>query len=135
MGRSLRVTVGGLAYHVLNQANRRARLFDGPTEYAAFLRVLAEGQALHRMRLLAYTLMPNHWHLVLRPTTDRELSDYVGWVTLTHTQRWHAYHHTVWSGHLYKGRFKSPPTRADRSPHPMARCPDTSPRVSRPGGA
>src|SRR5262249_30345269 len=91
----------------------RARLFDGPTEYAGFLRVLAEGQALHAMRLLAYTLMPNHWHLVLWPTTDRELSDYVGWATLTHTQRCHVYHHTVGSRHLYQGRFQSIPMGED----------------------
>src|SRR5262249_21201242 len=39
--------------------------------------------------------------------------DYVGWVTLTHTQRWHAYHHTVGSGHLYPGRFKSIPIEED----------------------
>lgn len=28
-------------------------------------------------------------------------------VTLTHTQRWHAHHHSAGTGHLYQGRFKS----------------------------
>ena len=31
----------------------------------------------------------------------------MGWLTLTHTQRWHAHHLTVGHGHLYQGRFKS----------------------------
>ena len=59
------------------------------------------------MRLLAYCVMPNHWHLVLWPREDGDLSTFVGWLTLTHTQRWHAHRHSVGSGHVYQGRFKS----------------------------
>lgn len=61
MGRALRITTGGLVYHVLNRANRRATLFDGPDDYAAFLQTLAEAQVEHPMRVLAYCVMPNHW--------------------------------------------------------------------------
>src|SRR2546423_15295545 len=57
--------------------------------------------------------MPNHWHLVLKPERDRELSRFVGRLTLTHTQRWHAYRGTAGSGHLYQGRFKAFPVEAD----------------------
>jgi hypothetical protein len=45
MGRSRRTQVGGLVYHVLNRANRRAALFGDDGDDAAFLRVLAEAQA------------------------------------------------------------------------------------------
>jgi putative transposase len=65
------------------------------------------------MRILAYCLMPNHWHLVLWPRRDGELSEFMGWVTLTHTQRWHACHHSAGAGHLYQGRFKSFPMQTD----------------------
>jgi putative transposase len=51
--------------------------------------------------------MPNHWHLVLWPRLDGELSDYMRLLTLTHTQRWHAHRATAGTGHLYQGRFKS----------------------------
>jgi putative transposase len=65
------------------------------------------------MRLLSYCLMPNHWHLVLWPRADGELSDFGHWLTLTHTQRWHAHYHNVGTGHLYQGRFKSFPVARD----------------------
>src|SRR5436853_112920 len=57
--------------------------------------------------------MHNHWHLVLWPSADGELSDFMHWLTRTHTQRWHAHYQDVGSGHLYQGRFKSFPIQAD----------------------
>jgi REP-associated tyrosine transposase len=57
--------------------------------------------------------MPNHWHLVLAPRKDGELSRFTGWLTLTHTQRWHAERGSRGSGHLYQGRFKSFPVEED----------------------
>ena len=65
------------------------------------------------MRLLAYCLMPNHWHLVVWPRHDGELSDFGHFLTLTHTQRWHAHYQNVGEGHLYQGRFKSFPVARD----------------------
>lgn len=67
MGRPRRTTPGDLVYHVLNRGNGRMRLFEQDGDYAAFERVLAEGCERSPMRLLAYCLMPNHWHLVLWP--------------------------------------------------------------------
>lgn len=47
------------------------------------------------MRLLAYCCMPNHWHLVVWPINDGDLSEWLRWLTVTHTQRWHAHHHSA----------------------------------------
>ena len=106
MGRALRTAAGGLAYHVLNRANARMRIFDDAKDYEAFERILTEAVRRVKMRLLAYCVMPNHWHLVLWPRGDGDLSTFMGWLTLTHTQRWHAHRHSVGSGHVYQGRFK-----------------------------
>jgi putative transposase len=57
--------------------------------------------------------MPNHWHLVVWPNRDGELSRFVGWLTLTHTQRWHAHRRSAGYGHVYQGRFKSFPIQED----------------------
>ena len=113
MGRPKRVTVGGLAYHVLNRGNGRMTLFEDADDYAAFERVLAEAVQRTGMRLCAYCVMPNHWHLVVWPRRDGELSEFVGWLTLTHTQRWHAHRGTAGGGHVYQGRFKSFPIERD----------------------
>jgi putative transposase len=113
MGRPLRTPAGGLVYHALNCANRRAQLFADAGDYAVFVRTLADAQAEHPMRLLAYCVMPNHWHLVLWPEQDGSLSRFAGWLTLTHTQRWHAYRNSAGSGHVYQGRFKSFVIEAD----------------------
>ena len=114
MGRPLRVTLGGYAYHVLNRGNGRMRLFHKQADYEAFGRILAEAlQHVPGMRLCAYCLMPNHWHLLLWPRRDGELSDFGHWLALTHTQRWRAHYHNVGLGHLYQGRFKSFLVEAD----------------------
>ena len=81
MGRPKRVDLGGYVYHVLNRSNGRAPIFFKNGDYEAFLRIAS--QALDHvpgMRLLSYCLMPNHWHLVLWPRADGELSDFVHWL-------------------------------------------------------
>jgi len=113
MGRPLRAAEGGIVYHTLNRANARLAIFADDGDFAAFVRVLAQAVTQHDMRLLAYCVMPNHFHLLLWPRSDGDLSHFMGWLTLTHTQRWHAHHRTTGSGHLYQGRFKSFPVESD----------------------
>jgi putative transposase len=107
MPRPRRAAPGGLVYHVLNRANARRRIFETHGDYLAFEGILADVQERLSTRILAWCLMPNHWHLVLWPREDGELSDFMRLVTLIHTQRWHAHRETIGSGHLYQGRFKS----------------------------
>jgi putative transposase len=114
MGRLLRNSLGGYVYHVLNRGNGREPIFLKDADYDAFLRVMTlASEHAPTIRLLAYCLMPNHWHLLLWPKSDGDLSDYMHWLTLTHTQRWHADYKNVGTGHLYQGRFKSFPVEAD----------------------
>ena len=94
-------------YHVLNRANGKRRIFESDRDYLAFERVLAEMQERVSMRILAWCVMPNHWHLLLWPRRDGDLSNYMRLVTLTHTQRRHAHRGSAGTGHLYQGRFKS----------------------------
>ncbi len=107
MPRIERVDVGDNIYHVINRANARVKIFDHDNDYKDFETILEEAVKKFDMRLLAYCIMPNHWHLVLYPRNDGELSLFMGWLTNTHTRRWHTTKGTVGHGHLYQGRYKS----------------------------
>ncbi len=121
MGRPHRAAEGGYVYHLLNRANARMTIFEDSGDYEAFEEVLREAVARSKIRLLAYCLMPNHWHLVVWPKKDGELSQFAGWLTLTHTQRWHAHRGSTGSGHVYQGRFKSFPIQEDEHFYMVAR--------------
>ena len=107
MPRINRVDVGGEVYHVLNRANARVQIFDNDKDYKQFEDILEEAVEKFEINLLAYCIMPNHWHLVLHPKTDGELQNFMSWLTNTHTRRWHVAKETVGQGHLYQGRYKS----------------------------
>jgi putative transposase len=113
MPRTARQAPGGFVYHALNRAVARLPLFQKDDDYAAFERVLAEAHTLHPIRILAYCLLPNHWHFVLWPRAQDELTAFLRWLTHTHSMRWHAHYHTAGTGHLYQGRFKSFPVATD----------------------
>ncbi len=114
MGRPLRVTESGLVYHVLNRRVMRLPLFQKDDDYVAFEGVLSESlEHAAAPELLAWCLMPNHWHLVVRAGRRSNLSTWMQWVTVTHAHRWHAHTHTAGEGPLYQGRFKSFPVQED----------------------
>lgn len=113
MPRVARIAPGGYVYHALNRGVARLALFEKAGDYQAFERVLVEALERTPIRLLGYCLMPNHWHFVLWPRKDGELTEFLRWLTHTHTQRWHAHFHSAGSGHLYQGRFKAFPVEDD----------------------
>jgi REP element-mobilizing transposase RayT len=87
MPRTARASQAGYCYHVLNRGNARAEVFHKPADYAAFLHALAEASVRLPMRLLAYCFMPNHFHLVVRPHGDGDLSRWMQWLLTTHVRR------------------------------------------------
>ena len=107
MPRTARQTPAGYVYHALNRATGRLKLFRKSADYAAFLRVFDEALERHPLRILGYCLMPTHWHVVLWPAADGELSSFLRWLTLTHSVRWHKHYHSTGSGHVYQDRFKA----------------------------
>ncbi|HVS34572.1 MAG TPA: transposase, partial [Gemmataceae bacterium] len=107
MPRAARQTPGGYVYHALNRAAARLKLFRKAADYTAFLRVFDEALERRPIRVLGYCLMPTHWHVVLWPTADGELTSFLRWLTLTHSVRWHQHHHSTGSGHVYQNRFKA----------------------------
>lgn len=113
MPRTKRKTLGGYYYHVINRGNGRLRIFKKQDDFLAFEKILGEAQDRVPMRICGYCIMPNHWHLLLQPYEDGDLSAFMQWLTVTHTMRHHYSHGTAGTGHLYQGRFKSFPVQAD----------------------
>jgi putative transposase len=102
-----------MIYHVLNRRDGRKRLFRKDGDYEAFERVLGEGLERYSVDLFTYCLMPNHWHLVVRPRTNDALGRFMGWVGVTHVRRHHEHYRSRGTGHLYQGRYKSFPVAED----------------------
>lgn len=107
MARAPRIDVGNEVYHVINRANGRLKIFEEDWMYQDFEYLLNEMKEQYEMRILAYALMPNHWHLLLYPKEDGDLSESMRWLGTAHTRRYHAQTGTIGGGHLYQGRYKS----------------------------
>lgn len=114
MPRSARTDVGNEIYHVINRSNGRFCIFETKEDYQLFETLLLEMKELTDMRILAYVLMPNHWHLVLYPKKDGDLGAFMHRLTNAHTRKVHAKTKTNGSGHLYQGRYKSFLVDSDR---------------------
>lgn len=111
MPRTARASVGGMCYHVLNRGNARAEVFHKEGDYAAFLDLMVEANERLPLRILGYVLMPNHFHLVLWPRGDGDLSRWMQWLLTSHVRRYHRHYHG--SGHVWQGRFKAFPIEQD----------------------
>jgi len=94
-------------FHVMNRAIRKMPLFTRSRDYRAFLKLLGDGLGRHPVRLVAYCILSNHWHLIVGPADPTELSRLMHWVTTTHAMHWHRRRKTVGQGPVYQGRFRS----------------------------
>jgi putative transposase len=104
MARAWRIEYEGAFYHLLSRGNERGDIFLTDDDCRLFLDTLGEYSERFEVRLFAYVLMSNHYHLLLR-TRRANLSRAMQWLTGTYTRRFHNRHGR--SGHLFQGRFKS----------------------------
>jgi REP element-mobilizing transposase RayT len=108
MARQRRVTLANHVYHVMNRAAKRSVLFGNASDYLQFERTLESALARLPMRILAYCMMPTHFHLLLWPRHDALNADLV---VRTEDWRWRS----LWR------RMRGP------YPHPLCRGPATLP--------
>src|SRR5882724_175324 len=111
MPRTARAAVGGVCYHVLNRGNNRAEVFHCAADYARFVALLAEAQARVPIDVFAVCLMPNHFHLLVRPHANEDLSVWMQWLLTSHVRRYHHQYRT--SGRVWQGRLKAFPVQDD----------------------
>ena len=77
-----------------DRAVARLTLFEKQEDYDAFERVLKLTHERVRLPIYAYCVLPNHWHFVVQPQTDTQITEFFRWMTHTHTMRWHAHYDT-----------------------------------------
>ncbi len=111
MPRTARATVGGYCYHALNRGNARAQVFHHDGDYTAFTHLLRQASARVPMRLLAYCLMPNHFHRAVWPHGDADLSAWMHWLMTAHVRGYRKQYRG--SGHIWQGRFQAFPMQED----------------------
>jgi putative transposase len=88
-------------------------MFRTEADYRAFEEVMIEAHVRHPIRVLAYCVLSNHWHFVVWPEEDGQLTDFFRKLAHTHAMRWRVSRRTVGYGPLYQGRFKSFPVQSD----------------------
>jgi putative transposase len=93
--------------HVMNRSARRLQLFSTDDEYQVFLGCLVLGLQRVSVRLLAYCVMPNHFHLVVWPRERGDLARFMKLVTGTHSLRWHGQRGSSGTGCVYQGRYRA----------------------------
>lgn len=101
MPRAARTLRDNEVYHVLNRGNGRAEVFHRPADFAAFVKLIAEAKQRYPVKVLAYCLMSNHFHLLVKPEKGEDLSKWMRWLMTSHVRRYHRHHGT--SGHIWQG--------------------------------
>lgn len=105
MPRTARSIAAGVCYHAFSRTNAGLSVFDTPANLDAFVNLMAAAQRRIELDLLAICLMPNHFHLVVRPRQADDLTRWVHWLLTTHGRRYHKHHGTC--GRIWQGRFKA----------------------------
>lgn len=100
--------------HVMNRRTDRTPLFESRAEYDHFAALLGWAQREGSMEITAWCLMPNHWHLVVRPHDSKHLSRFMHRLETTHAVGFRSRTGTRGHGSVYGGRFKSFPISIDR---------------------
>jgi len=104
MSRPLRIEYPGAWYHVMNRGRRADDIFTGRKDYQCFVDLLQETSEMWGIRIAAYCLMPNHYHLLIQ-TPQANLSRSMRHVNGVYTQRYNRRHGC--DGQLFQGRYKA----------------------------
>ncbi|HUJ71514.1 MAG TPA: transposase [Verrucomicrobiae bacterium] len=104
MARPVRIDVAGGWYHVTARGNERRAVFYEDADRRHFIELLGELAERFGLRVHAYVLMPNHYHLLVE-TPQANLSRAMQWANVSYSVWFNRRHQRV--GHLFQGRFKA----------------------------
>jgi len=94
----------GQYYHIYNRGAGKAKIFFNDGNYQYILRLVKEYYQRHGATVIAYCLMPNHYHFLLRQESDIPLSKFMQVLFNTYVQALNLQQRRT--GTLFEGRFK-----------------------------
>ncbi len=97
----------------MNRGVRRMGLFEDRQDYLTFTECMAEALDLVPLDLFAFCIMPNHFHLIIRPAKDPDLTHFMSLMTMRHSKRWHRRRQSTGGGAVYQGRFRAFPIQTE----------------------
>lgn len=92
-------------YHVYNRGHNKQTIFYDAKDYRRYLKRLEEYLQKHQVTLLAYCLMPNHIHLILRQDGDESIDRLIHRLHTAYTMYFNKKYEKV--GAVFQGRFKA----------------------------
>jgi putative transposase len=104
MARPLRILYPNAFYHVTCRGNDRRVIFRDDHDRTRFLERLRGALEIFSVRVHAYVLMSNHFHLIVE-TPRANLSEFMRQFNISYTGYYNRRHRRL--GHLYQGRFKA----------------------------
>jgi len=104
MARPLRIEYDGAWYHVINRGQERRKTFLQESDYLSFLSLLKEISEIYFIEIHAFSLMPNHYHLLVH-TPQAGLSLPMKYLNGVYTQLFNKKHKR--DGALFRGRYKA----------------------------
>jgi Transposase and inactivated derivatives len=105
MPRQARNVFANIPHHVTQRGNRKEDVFFSDIDKDYYLKLLKQYSQEHEVEVLAYCLMTNHIHLILKPSTEEGLQKVLKPLHMRYTQ--YINKKKNWSGHLWQGRFFS----------------------------
>lgn len=105
MARHPRIHIPGLTHHVVQRGNNKSAMFLADSEYHFFLELVRHESVRSNVAVHAYTLMTNHFHLMVTPADDSGLSTLMQGIGRRYVPLFNAKHHRT--GGLWEGRFRS----------------------------
>lgn len=110
MPRPPREDYPGAFHHVYNRGARRAPIFKDNDHCILFLHRLNVMVERHGVEIHGYSLMPNHYHLLIRSHPEKaNVSRAMGEMLSRYCQQLNEWH--GWDGPVFRGRFKSQPIK------------------------
>lgn len=104
MARQLRIEFPGAFYHVFSRGNQKQPIFLSDDDKYFFIKCLREAYEKFGIKIHAYCLMPNHYHLILE-TPLGNMSSMMHFLNTAYTVYFNTKHKRC--GHLFQGRYKS----------------------------